>query len=157
MQDYIQGLLLTVAVAALASLLLPEKNERLSRALRLGISLFVLAVLCRPLATIGELGDLLPSLDFEESALTPDTSGRTWQEMEAAVGEGIAKDLCARYDLSEDDVHARVTLLLSEKELTVSSLFLTFSGKARLADITRIRAYAQKTYTVNCEVRLNDG
>ena len=77
--------------------------------------------------------------------------------MEAAVGEGIVKDLCARYDLSEDDVHARVTLLLSEKELTVSSLFLTFSGKARLADITRIRAYAQKTYTVNCEVRLNDG
>ena len=157
MQEYVQSLLLTVAVASLASFLLPEKNERLSRALQLGISLFVLAVVCRPIGAIGELGDLLPPLDFDESVLTPDTSGETWREMESAVGEGIVKDLCARYDLSEDDVRASVTLLLADKELTVSSLLLTFSGKARLADITRIRAYAQKTYTVNCEVRLDGG
>ncbi len=157
MQDYVQAILLTVAVASLASLLLPDKNERLSRAVQLGISLFVLAVVCRPLGAIGELGDLLPPLDFEESVLSPDTSGETWAQMEAVVGDGIVKDLCARYDLSEEDVRAEATLLLAEKELTVSSLLLTFSGKARLADITRIRAYAQKTYTVNCEVRLDGG
>lgn len=157
MQDYVQAILLTVAVASLASLLLPEKNERLSRAMQLGISLFVLAVVCRPLAAIGELGDILPPLDLEESVLTPDTSGETWAQMETAVGEGIVKDLCARYDLSEEDVHATATLLLEGEELTVSSVILTFSGTARLADLARIRAYAQKNYTVNCEVRLDGG
>lgn len=157
MQDYVQGVLLTVAVASLLSLLLPDRNERLSRALQLGISLFVLAVVCRPLGAIGELGGLLPSFAPSDSVLTPDTSGATWAEMEEAVGAGIVKDLCARYDLSESDVQAEATLLLEGEELTVSSVILTFSGKARLADITRIRAYAQKTYTANCEVRLYGG
>lgn len=158
MKEYMQTLLLAGGISALAALLLPEKNERLRRAVEFGIALFVLVVLCRPLSAVGDLSNLLGDWQYPETDLTaPGYTDETWDKMEEAVAAGIAADIADRYDLRVADVRATVTLQLEGKELTVSSLTLTFSGGARAADLVAVRAYAQKIYTPQCEVKTDGG
>ena len=158
MKEYIQTILLAGGISALAALLLPEKNERLRRAVEFGIALFVLVVLCRPLAAMGELSDLLPDWQYPGADLTaPGYTDETWEKMEQAVAAGVAADIADKYDLRAADVRATVTLKLEGKELTVSSLTLSFSGAARAADLVAVRAYAQKTYQTQCEVKIDGG
>ena len=158
MKEYIQTILLAGGISALVALLLPEKNERLCRAVEFGIALFVLVVLCRPLAAIGDLSGLFGDWQYPESDLTaPGYTDETWDKMEGAVAAGNAADIADRYALRAADVQACVTLRLEGQELTVSSLSLTFSGAARAADLVAVRAYAQKTYTPECEVKIDGG
>lgn len=158
MNQYIETLLLTGAISAVATLLLPEKNERLRRVVEFGIALFVLVVLCRPLAAATDLGSLLGDIQLPNADITaPGYADETWEKMEESVARGIAADIADRYDLPSGDVQAAVTLHLADNELTVSTLTLTFSGGARMADLVAVRTYAQKTYTPQCEVTIDGG
>ena len=155
--EYLRSVLLAAAVSVTAGLLLPEKNERLRRVLEFGISLLLLCVICRPLASLGELsaaldGLRLPSGTVTAEGIDPDTLAA----MEGAVGEGIVQDLATRYGVSTACFSAVVRLAIAEGEMTVSSLTLTVRGAGRLLDLYAVRAYAEAAYQTNCEV-ITDG
>ncbi len=148
MNDYIKTALLTVAVAALCRLLLPEGQEKLRRASEFGISLFVLAVLIRPLPLS------LPSVPSWDSPPAVDCPAETWETLEASAGEGVVADLSTRFSLDQADLTVRLTLKLTDNNLTVDTLTLTVTGDARRADLVKIKSYLQKTYTQKAEVLL---
>ena len=153
MQAYLRTVLLVAAIALLAGLLLPEKNERMRRVLELGISLLVLTVICRPLANAGHILALLDSIRFPSSSLSVgEMDADTLSAMEEAVGKGIESDLSARYSVPASCFTAKVRLLLTDQELTVSSLSLIVSGEGRLLDLYAVRDYAARAYQTNCEV-----
>lgn len=158
MQDYLRSLLLVGAIAALAGLLLPEKNDRLRRLLEFGLSLLVLVAVCRPLAGGAPPSDFFgalqfPSADYVGEGLSPDTQAA----MERAVGDGIVQDIATRYGIPPACIRAEVRLSLVGGELTVSSLTLTFSGEGRLLDLYAVRQYAARAYQTNCEVKTDGG
>ena len=153
MLDYLRSILLVASVALLAGLLLPEKNERMRRALELGISLLVLTVICRPLAGIGDLSAILNGIRFPSPSLSAgEMDEDTLSAMEEAVADGIERDLSSRYGVPAACFTATVSLSLTEKELTVSALSLIVSGEGRLLDLYAVRDYAAQAYQTNCEV-----
>lgn len=153
MQDYLRSLLAAAAIAALASLLLPEKEARMKRLLEFGISLLVLTVLCRPLAHIGDLSSALGAIDWPGASDAVGTEDPdTWAAIEGGVARGIESDLAARYALPADCFSARVTLVREGEELKISTLRLTVRGEGRLLDLYAVREYATRTYQTNCEV-----
>ncbi len=159
MQEYIKTLLLAGGISALASLLMPEKNDRLRRAIEFGLALFLLVVICRPLATVGDWSQLLGEWQYPstDGITAPGYTDETWAKMEESVASGVVMDIADRYRLSPREVQATLSLQLEGDELSISSLTLHFSGAARTADLYAIRAYAQKTYTPNCEVKIDGG
>lgn len=155
MQEILTTLLLVSAISALATLLLPEKNKKMRRAGELAIALFVLAALVNPLTLLSELQFDPDDLRYPTADLpTGDYTSSTWEEMEKAVGEGIARDLAARYGVRAADVAVSPTLALSDNELTVKSLSVAVSRAAATLDLVAVRAYAEKTYSTTCEVTI---
>ena len=155
MPEILKTLLFVSAISALATLLLPEKNKKMRRAGELAIALFVLATLVNPLALLSDLRFELDDLRYPAADLpTGDYTAATWEEMEKAVGEGIARDLAARYGVRASDVEATPTLALTDNELTVKSLSVTVSRAAATLDLVAVRAYAEKTYSTTCEVKI---
>lgn len=158
MQEYLRSLMLVAAVAVLAGLLLPEKNERMKRVLEFGISLLVLTVICRPLANIGSLSAVLDGIrppDVSPGDITADEDTRA--AAEAAVGSGIVQDLAAHYGLPASCFTARAALARNGDELVIASLHLTVRGEGRLLDLYGVREYAARTYQTNCEVMMDGG
>ncbi len=158
MQEYLRSLILVAAGAVLASLLLPEKNERMKRVLEFGISLLILTVICRPLADIGSLSALLdgirpPDILTGDIAVDEDTKAAA----EAAVGSGIAQDLAAHYGLPASCFTAKATLARNGSEIVIASLHLTVRGEGRLLDLYSVQEYAARTYQTNCEVMMDGG
>jgi hypothetical protein len=154
MQEIGKTLLLVSAIAALSAWLLPVRNKKLRRAGELGIALFVLAALVNPITALSELRISLDGLRYPALELPGGEYGEeTRKAMEKAVGEGVAKDIAARYGVREADVSVVATLSLADNELSVSSLAVTLSHTAAALDIPAVRAYLEKTYTPVCEVK----
>lgn len=153
MQEYLRSLLAAAAIAALASLLLPEKEARMKRLLEFGISLLVLTVLCQPLVHIGSLSDALQNIRMPGlSTFWEEKDPDTWAAMERAVGQGIESDLASQYALPAACFSADVVLAQEGEELKISALTLTLRGEGRLLDLYAVRDYASRTYQTNCEV-----
>ncbi len=158
MNEYLMSVVLVGAVATLASLFLPEGDDRMRRLLEFGFALLILLVILRPLpGLLGEdfgFPDLFPPA---EGSAEEDLPEETWSQMEAAVAEGIEKDIASRYNLPPSCIRADVELRREGDGLLISSLLLTFTGEGRLADLYAIRAYAEKNYQTVCEVKSDGG
>ncbi len=157
MGEWLRGIWLPGAVAVLSSFLVPEKNEKLRRAVLLGISLFFLCALIRPFSD-GALSDLLRGLS------PPSAGGAVWQPSEETLGamedsaaEGVAADVASHFALPRDCVRATLSLALEGEECRITALTLTLSGVARTADLYAVREYAAATYAAPCEVICDGG
>ncbi len=157
MQQYFSSLLLVSIVAAVATLLFPEKNERLRRFFEFGVALLLLAVICRPLSALGDLSfspdKIFPS-DIEE---VTGNSEALLSEMAAAVAQGIEGDLAAEYRFSSDCIKATVSLEIEENEVRITTLSLRLTGAALLADSYELRDFARTRYQVKGEVSVYGG
>lgn len=153
MQEYVSATLALAAVSLLSLLLFPDAQEKTKKTFELALAILALAILARPLAELR-----LPTLSSEAwqtpalEELIGDAQSATLAELEAAVAEGVEADICAKFSLPEGAVRATLSLSLDAGELKIQALSLALAPSAALADPVRIRDYAKKTYTENCEV-----
>lgn len=161
MGAYFSTLLLAGAVTALASLLLPPGNERLTHTVELGLSLAVLLVLLRPLSAlpdaIGDLSDLLTPPDLSYGERYDELPEATKETVARGIAEGIESDIAARYSIPLSCVSAMPRLAYADGELTIAALDLTFSGVGATLDLLTVRDYAERAYQTDCEVRIDGG
>ncbi len=157
MQEYVGAVLLALAVAALCSLLLPGRDEKMRRLLEMGLSLLVLTVLCRPLSGEFDLSKLFsglvrpPAADGQYSDFLEENRG----VIEQAIAEGVAADLAARYAVPLSCVRAEVQAIYQDGEWAVGQLRLYLSGRACLLDLYAVRQYAAGAYQTECEVMID--
>lgn len=156
MQDYITSILALAALSFLCSLLFPTGEGKSKKTFEFVLALIFLTVLVRPLSL---LSDFSPSLDglggVDIRDIIEEAEGETMTALEAAVGEGIAADIASRFSLPPAAVSAKATLTVTDGELIVTSLSLSFGAGTMHADHMAVRDYARKTYTQNCEVQIH--
>ncbi len=156
MQEYISATLALAAVSLLSLLLFPDGQEKTKKSFELALAILALAILARPLTELRlpSFGTGEPEIPALEDMIE-DAEAATLSEIEAAVARGIEADITTRFSLREDTLRAAVTLTLADGELTVSRLSLSLDATAAFVDPIKIRDYARKTYTENCEVTTN--
>ena len=155
MNGYLSSLVLASALATLASLLIPQGNERNKKTVELGLALVLLLAILRPLSSLPALTPNLEGI-FEgadeilsgELSVAPETQ----QAAEAAVARGIAGDLASRFRIPVDCLAVRAALTLQNGELCVAHLTVTVSGLGQSADLLALARYAEETYKTECEV-----
>ena len=156
--EHIRSLLLAAGIALIAGLLLPEEKGPLRRITEFGISLFLLCILCRPLAAIDGLRWALDDLRLpDDLQYEAETDPTLLKEMGKAVEQGIAEDLAARYGVSAACFVPQVSLSFSDDELVIHSLGLRVKGAGRFLDLYAVREYAAHAYQTNCEVIVDEG
>lgn len=154
MQEYIRAILALASVSLLATLLFPDGAQKNKRAFELALSVIALSIIARPLTTLSEFSFSVKAPEIGDvSDIIADAEGATLAAVGEAVGEGIALDIVSRFALPEGSVRARVSLDVTDGEMTVAALSLTLSREALYADHIAIRDYARKTYIQNCEVK----
>lgn len=157
MQEYISSLLLVSMLAAVATLLFPEKNERLRRFFEFGVALLLLAVICRPLTALRDLR--LPSGDLSFSEMEEITGGgeELLSELSQSVARGIEADLAGEYRFDPACVTAELTLVIEGEEVCIDTLSLRLTGAALLTDTYTLREFARTRYQVKGEVNVYGG
>lgn len=156
MQDYTTAILALAAVSFLCSLLFPTGEGKNKKIFEFVLALISLTVLVRPLSSLSDFSFSFDGLvDTDIRDIISDAEGETMAALEEAVGEGIATDIASRFSLPPTAVSARATLAVTDGELTVRALSLSFGAGALHADHMAVRDYARKTYTQNCEVQIH--
>ena len=155
MKEYLASLVLVSAVATLAGLLIPEGDARTRRMTEFGLGILILTVILQPLSSLKDLsfaGENIFSGIPETEDMT-DLSPESWKAVGEGIARGIERDIASRYRIPEDCITATVTPVLTDDELKIGALALTFRGAALTADLLAVERYAEEAYGAECEVK----
>ena len=149
--EYLGTLIAVSAVTAVLGIL--PNEERMRRAVSFVLSLAVLSAIALPLPALlsdlpDDYGEVLDRLKTEAAVGEDYLKGETL----AAVGEGIAAHLTARFDLRAGALSVTVTGDIVDSTVILRTVTLALSPAAATADVRGMVAYVKENTGASCEV-----
>lgn len=152
MKEYLMSLVSVSAVCAIASYLVPDREEKLKKGVGLALALAVLFTAVYPLPGAAEAASRLldSSGGIFDTSVTDHSSEWLDGVTSDAVGEGIRRDVMREFGLKDGvSVVADVSY---GSEITVKRVTVKLSGIAIFADGLAIERYIESNYCAECEV-----